>query len=128
MYRFLSSGLSQQSSTIDSIPVDHSRLILFLVKRKKTLRDYLGSITDDFLFAESTNSIPPNRTVNSDPLPPAYRQVSVSSPSTFSYQPNVRQTKIMFSILSSHFRILNSLILFQWIYSIPIIQVHFLLM
>jgi hypothetical protein len=47
---------------------------------------YLGSITGDFLFAEnSTISTPPNRTVNTDPSIPMYRQQQ-QQPTTYSYQ------------------------------------------
>jgi len=61
---------------------------------------FLDSITGDFLFAENTNSIPPNRTVNPDSLPPVYRQTSVPSPSPFSYQSNAIKNVCFFLFLS----------------------------
>jgi len=74
---------------------------------------YLGSITGDFLFAEnSTISTPPNRTVNTDPSIPMYRQQQ--QPTTYSYQtppPQQQQQQPP----SSNVKLLSKIYLFYFI-------------
>ena len=90
-----------------------------------------GSITGDFLFSDANpNSVPPNRTVNMDPMMSNYR---VQPTSTYSYQPqqqqqsssNVRSIVCWVNESWSFFvdwRLLNFLMVFQWIWWITAIS------
>lgn len=104
-------GSSQQSSsTIDPLSMDTNTSSKISHTAQESSKEFyyelfstVDPISGDFLFSDNPNSIPPNRTVNHDPLASMYGQPSVPPSSTFPYTNNVRKIFSFFYLIIFNF-------------------------